>query len=97
MNLIGGFWAYKMNKNLRSLIISALNSGHSAINIYSDIAHYLYQKRVYNSLEFGRLNPSDFQTSQYKEILADVERIINVLKWDKKAILNNFQMWAGVN
>lgn len=86
-----------MNKNLRSLIIGALNSGHSAINIYSDIAYYIYEKRVYNKLEFGYLNPSDFQTPEYKEILSDVERIINALKWDKKAILNNFQMWAGLS
>ena len=86
-----------MNKNLRGLIIMALNSGHSAINIYSDIAYYLYEKRVYNKLEYGFLNLNDFQTTQYKEILVDVERIINVLKWDKKLILNNFNMWSGIN
>lgn len=85
-----------MNRQLRSLIIASLNSGHSAVNTFGDIAYYLYEKRVYNSLEFGRLNPSDFQTQEYKQILADVEKVIYALGWDRKAILLNFDCWAGL-
>lgn len=85
-----------MNRQLRTLIISGLNSGWSAQNIYSEIAYYLYQKRVYNSLEQNKLNPSDFQTQEYKQILTDVERVIKALEWDNKRILLNFDCWCGL-
>jgi len=85
-----------MNRQLRKLINISLNSGHSAKNIYGDIAHIIYAKSVYNKIGIGYLFPEDFKTAKYQEILNDVEKIIKVMEWDKNKILDNFNSWVGL-
>ena len=89
-----------MKAQIRSKILKELNSGRSASNIYRSIAMIIYTKRTYNQIfdySTNRLSPSDFETSEFKETEADVEKIINNLHWDKKLIIQNFSNWTGMN
>jgi hypothetical protein len=89
-----------MKVEIRTKILKELNSGRSAVNIFDSIAMILYTKRNYNKVldsSDNPMNPSDFQTQEYQEIRADVERIIYNLGWDKKKILSNFNQWTGLS
>ena len=60
-----------MNKTKRSLTLKILNSGHSAMNIFSSLSLLLQQPQE------------------------DIQRIINANKWDRKLILNSFNMFTN--
>jgi|TARA_R100000049_G_C1931352_1_gene75298 hypothetical protein len=77
-----------MERELRKDVLKVLRSGHSAINIYSAISILMYK----HISKIEDLKPLDFESSEYKTLKNDIERIIINCRWNTKLILNQLDL-----